>query len=189
MKCFACGDGVLAERPTQIEGELKGEKYAVNIEALVCSVCGHVALEGNRAPEYMRRLADAYRTAHDLLTSDEIRNLRRQLGMTQQGFAKALGVGPASVKRWELGLVQGIGNNALMVGLAQRLTGGWSRYEFEKGKHETGHRMEAVFWVGLAHGPPGFPWNLIALDAQKYGNDNLSAARRTARRPGATDEV
>jgi DNA-binding transcriptional regulator YiaG len=63
-------------------------------------------MEGAAMPEYMRKLADAYRTKHKLLTSDEIVASRKTLGMTQRQFADYLSVGEASIKRWELGQIQ-----------------------------------------------------------------------------------
>ena len=73
MKCFICGDGTLQSQLALVEGEIKRKKFTVETQALVCDACGHVALEGRDTQEFMRRIADAYRQAHDLLTSDEIR--------------------------------------------------------------------------------------------------------------------
>ena len=155
MKCFVCGEGVLKKRMTQTEGEIKGETFIVNAMALACGECGHVALEGRDAAEYMRLLADAYRRAHGLLTSDEIRSLRRDLGMTQRQFACALGVGVASIKRWEVGMVQDPGSNAMILVFAARLRGPWKAYRFEMGIPEyAGRSAEGAGWEGLPHGPP-----------------------------------
>jgi DNA-binding XRE family transcriptional regulator len=66
-------------------------------------------------PEYGRLLADKYRARHGLLTSDEIRKRRRRLELTQEQFATHLGVGIASIKRWEMGKIQDLRNNQLIV--------------------------------------------------------------------------
>lgn len=73
---------------------------------LACTECGYQTVEGADMPEYMRLLADKYRAAYGLLTSDEIRAHRERLKMSQQKFADYLGVGVASVKRWEMGKIQ-----------------------------------------------------------------------------------
>lgn len=111
-KCFICGKGELENRTAVAEGEIKGEKYTVETQALVCNTCGHTAIEGKHAQEFMRRVSDAYRRAHNLLTSDRIRSIRG--GLTQLQFAQELEVGLASVKRWELGLVQDKSSDRLM---------------------------------------------------------------------------
>ena len=156
MKCFVCGKGFLRERVGSVEGEFKNRKYTVETPALVCNRCGHTAIEGEHAPEYMRRLADAHRRANDLLTSDEIRGLRAELRMSQDQFAEALGVGPASVKRWEHGLVQDRANNNLMLALASRARRRYAAYEYVGGLQERVSylRVEAGL-EGLPHGPPG----------------------------------
>ena len=108
MKCFNCECAVLKHREAPVSGSIKGEEYTVLTPALVCDKCGYIAMEGADVPEHLRRLADAYRSAHGLLTSDELRSRRNQLGMSQKAFAQYLTVGEASVKRWELGAVQDV---------------------------------------------------------------------------------
>jgi len=56
--------------------------------------------------EFMVKSADAYRQKHQLLLSSEIKRARERVKMSQREFASYLGVGPASVKRWELGEIQ-----------------------------------------------------------------------------------
>ena len=65
-------------------------------------------------PEYGRLLADKYRSAHGLLTSEELKERRERLSMSQAKFAEYLGVGIASVKRWEMGKVQESAMDALI---------------------------------------------------------------------------
>ncbi|MGE5646169.1 MAG: type II TA system antitoxin MqsA family protein [Acidobacteriota bacterium] len=152
MNCFVCDDGTLTTRLADVEGEIKGEKYRVHVSALVCDKCGHVAMEGSDASEFMRRLADAYRRAHNLLTSEEIRRIRG--GMSQQRFAKALGVGVASVKRWELGLVQEERNNALILEFARGANRGWIFESESACSTEPRPLMEGAGLWSCCHSPP-----------------------------------
>lgn len=106
MNCIQCRKANLSKKPGQIPGELRGERFTVTMEALVCPKCGYRTVDGPQMAEYMRLVADAYRSKHGLLTSEQIRARRRHLGMSQAAFAEYLGVGVASVKRWEMGKVQ-----------------------------------------------------------------------------------
>ena len=42
-----------------------------------------------------------YLTYHAIMTGDEVRRVRRALGMTQRTFAEAVGVARNTVARWE----------------------------------------------------------------------------------------
>jgi putative zinc finger/helix-turn-helix YgiT family protein len=114
MNCPNCGKANLNKQKTQIPGDVKGERFSVAMEGLVCPKCGWKTVDGKNMPEYMRLLADAYRARHGLLTSDELRTRRSRLGMTQEEFARYVGVGVASIRRWEMGKVQDVSSNELI---------------------------------------------------------------------------
>ena len=152
MKCFVCNRGTLVRQLAEIDGTIKKKTYAVKTSALVCDECQHASIEGVDMPEYMRKVADAYRRDHGLYTSDEIRAIRGKL--TQQRFADAIGVGVASVKRWELGLVQDKGNDKLIRDFQRQEGLKWS-YEFEDAFADQGVCLSGggCLWA-FAHGPP-----------------------------------
>lgn len=106
MRCFQCGRGTMAARDAEVRGEVRGEAVVVRTEAMVCSRCGFQSLTDQQSEEYVARSADAYRESKGLLTGRELRALRDRLGMNQVAFAHYLKVGVASIKRWELGLIQ-----------------------------------------------------------------------------------
>ncbi len=106
MKCFQCDDGTLNPAEIEITGTRNGEDYAVRLEGLKCGSCGLGTLTNKQSAELTRLVSDEYRKAHGLLTGAEIRTRRTRFTMTQQEFAEYLGVGVASVKRWELGRIQ-----------------------------------------------------------------------------------
>mgnify|MGYP002396045740 FL=1 len=106
MKCFQCGKGKMSSHLADVEGEVRGEKFTARCQATVCSRCGFQILSDEESKAYTVTIADAYRRKHDLLTSEELRQSRSRLGMSQQGFADYLRAGVASVKRWEAGLIQ-----------------------------------------------------------------------------------
>ena len=102
IRCLNCDDADLAPSMVQLQGEVRGETYSVTMLGLSCPRCGYKTIEGAAMPEYRRLLADQYRAAHALLTSEQIRALRKSFGETQEQFAKRIGFGIASVKRWEM---------------------------------------------------------------------------------------
>jgi len=107
MICLRCDNQeFVPKQDAVIEQEFKGEVFQVQAPALACSKCGWITLDAETTDELRRRTADAYRKKHGLLTSDEIRALRQLLDMNQKEFAAFVGVGEASVKRWETWLVQ-----------------------------------------------------------------------------------
>lgn len=72
----------------------------------VCSVCGLEASSIDQASATQRAISDAYREKVGLLTSEEIQQGRKRLGLTQDGLAKNMNSGIASIKRWEKGSIQ-----------------------------------------------------------------------------------
>jgi putative zinc finger/helix-turn-helix YgiT family protein len=82
--------------------EHDGRAYRVEVPALTVPQCGHCQASGIDA-EADRQISAAFRHAARLLTPEEIREGREKLGMTQKQFASLLGVGEATVSRWETG--------------------------------------------------------------------------------------
>src|SRR5690348_14161513 len=107
MICFSCdNEEFTLKQDAVIEQELKGELFQVETPAFACTRCGWITLDADTTDELRRRTADAYRKKHGLLISGEIRAYRQVLDMSQKDFAAFVGVGEASVKRWETWLVQ-----------------------------------------------------------------------------------
>jgi len=115
MICLRCDSEDFVETPTAvIEQEFRGEMFRVQTTAQTCTMCGWVSVTPAQADELRRRTADAYRKRHGLLTSEEIRAMRRAMGKSQREFAQFLNVGEASVKRWETWQVQDKSNDQLI---------------------------------------------------------------------------
>ncbi len=151
MTCFECGEGTFKRQVAQVQGEVKRKKYMVEMLALVCDACGHITLEGRDTQEFMRRVADTYRREHGLMTSDDIRNLRGR--MSQQSFAHALGLGVASIKRWELGLIQDKKSNKVLVDFATKSVPR-AHYRFDSYDDLLSASRMASIVETSAHGPP-----------------------------------
>ncbi|MCC6368737.1 MAG: type II toxin-antitoxin system MqsA family antitoxin [Bryobacterales bacterium] len=106
MKCFQCGKGKMVSKLADMTAHVRGEAVPVRTEATVCDRCGFQILSDEQSAVYTIASADAYRERHKLLTTKELKEMRRGLGMSFRAFAKYLKVGEASLKRWEAGLVQ-----------------------------------------------------------------------------------
>lgn len=115
LKCPECHQGTLETRVTDLQGKVRGENITIASDALVCPTCGFKTIPRAKMGEFALRVADGYRENHGLLTSAQIKDRRADLGMTQQQFANYIGVGVASVKRWELGQIQDEAMNTLIL--------------------------------------------------------------------------
>jgi putative zinc finger/helix-turn-helix YgiT family protein len=114
-KCFVCNDGALRDSSVSLKGSRNGEEFAVTVQGMTCDSCGYQTIDNRQSGEFTKAVSDAYRRAHGLLTGVDIRERRAEwLEMSQQEFADYLGVGVASVKRWELGQIQDRAMDQLM---------------------------------------------------------------------------
>lgn len=124
--CFSCGLADLESHTIELSGEVRGNSYTVTMMGLKCPNCGYQTIEGAEMPEFGRLLADEYRKKHGLLTSTEILTIRDRLEMSQEAFARYVGVGVASVKRWELGKIQDDDSNArILLAVKPKLDSTW----------------------------------------------------------------
>ena len=106
-KCFECNSGTMVNSKVSLKGVRNGEEFTVSVPGLSCTSCGYQTIDNQQSGEFTKAVSDAYKRAHSLLTGAEIKERRSGwLGMSQQEFAAYLGVGVASVKRWESGQIQ-----------------------------------------------------------------------------------
>ncbi|ERM92503.1 XRE family transcriptional regulator [Caldanaerobacter subterraneus subsp. yonseiensis KB-1] len=102
--CPVCG----TEQKTEvIEKEeisnVRGEEIKALAKIRVCSVCGEELFDEELEEENIQRVYDIYRKKHGIPSPDEIRNIRESYGLSQRAFAKLLGIGEASIARYETG--------------------------------------------------------------------------------------
>lgn len=124
MKSLNCpkGHGPMGLKSIKKDIAFKGVDLTFETEAFVCPVCGLEAGTVATAGVAQQRIADAYRLKQNLLTGEEIRNLRKARHLTQQQLADKISVGIASIKRWETGTVQSASmDHALRVQLQCRI--------------------------------------------------------------------
>lgn len=103
--CPSCGKAMESVRGT-LRFPVNGEEVDVpDVKHTVCPACHEVVLDLAQARALRERALEIYRGRYDLLSGAEIRALREQLGLTQQGLARLLRLGVNTLSRWEAGRV------------------------------------------------------------------------------------
>ncbi|MDJ0651438.1 MAG: DUF4065 domain-containing protein [Simkaniaceae bacterium] len=114
MKCLQCDKAHFVEQKVRFNPEIKGETVEVIAPCMVCKNCQTPLMNTKQMNVLRRASADKYRENHKLLTSSQIIAYRKELGMSQTAFARYLGVGEASIKRWETYFIQDSSQDKLM---------------------------------------------------------------------------
>jgi putative zinc finger/helix-turn-helix YgiT family protein len=101
-RCGKCGQKTmrLVTLPYVTTIEQDGRAYRVEIPALTvpqCANCRSISIDDQAD----QQISAAFQREARLLTPDEIRQGREHLGFTQKQFANLLGVGEATISRWE----------------------------------------------------------------------------------------
>lgn len=102
MICPECGYEELVETNSPMVEEFKGEQITVEgITRYECPQCGEYVISADQWKRLDNYLYDEYRKRFGLLSSSEIRAIRKKYGWTQVEFEKVLGVSSPTVSRWE----------------------------------------------------------------------------------------
>lgn len=118
------GHGAMETKKMNKSSTFRGVEINFQVEHHVCRVCGIEGGTIDQAAASQRAIADAHRKAADLLTGEEIRERRKELGLTQADLANRMDVGIASIKRWEGGLIQSRSmDRALCLALSNQVVG------------------------------------------------------------------
>ena len=86
--------------------KVRGEPTKVNISYHKCGKCGEEFLVEGLDDDPLAKAFSSYRATHKLLQPTEIRQFREKHGLTQTEFAKLLGLGVATISRYESGKLQ-----------------------------------------------------------------------------------
>ena len=103
-RCGKCGQKAVRLATVLYAATIEhdGRSYRVELPDLTVPRCAHcqtISLD----EEADRQISAAFRRVARLLAPEEIRQGREKLGLTQKQFANLLGVGEATVSRWETG--------------------------------------------------------------------------------------
>lgn len=105
-KCAICGSGNVLEKTISEKFEYKGKsKVILGYHVYACDKCGEEIVDPKTIRATEKVLTDFRRGVDGLLTSDEIKAIRKKLGKTQAEMAEWLDVGEKNFARYENGKV------------------------------------------------------------------------------------
>jgi HTH-type transcriptional regulator/antitoxin MqsA len=104
--CLICGHGKMLERVVTEVFTYKNQVCRIeDYHIFKCDKCEEELVSPKSLKESEKTLTDFRRTVDGLLTSDEIKSIRKKLGATQKDLAEMLEVGEKTFARYENGQV------------------------------------------------------------------------------------
>jgi putative zinc finger/helix-turn-helix YgiT family protein len=85
---------------------IRNEPISVEIEYYKCHECGDEFLVPDKENDPFEYAYRIYRSKHNMLQPEEIRNFRHKYHLTQSDLANLLGLGGATISRYETGKLQ-----------------------------------------------------------------------------------
>lgn len=102
--CPLCDEGALKAKEVDKVVNYRGERLTMpGYPVYYCGHCGEGFVDEETSDRFEKTVRDSHRKVDGLLTSDEIRAIRKKAGLTQDGFAKLLDITRVSVTRYEKG--------------------------------------------------------------------------------------
>jgi len=102
-KCPVCKKGTLLRKKIKETYTYKGQSIDVEQPAEWCDNCGEGILSGADIKATEKILHDFRANIDGFLMSDEVRRIRKKLGLTQHQAAAICGGGPNAFSRYERG--------------------------------------------------------------------------------------
>lgn len=101
MNCPACRSGTLQAAERSRTFRPHGQRIDVTLHTMVCSHCGAEITRAAQHRDNLRALAARKPHYGDLLMGEEILELRKRYGLTQQQASKIFGKGKIAFSRYE----------------------------------------------------------------------------------------
>ena len=103
MLCIECGSEMV-KCTDSIKEVFRGEELTITgIEHYRCESCGEVLFTAEEGKKYDKAISEQYAMRTDLLSPNDIKEVRKKYNLSQQEFQQVLGVSSPSVSRWETG--------------------------------------------------------------------------------------
>lgn len=115
MECPMCAKVHPVKKASrQSKAKIKGEIIDYPETVYECEETGEIFIPADVMDANLLRARDAYRLAHGFMTSQEIVQLRKRLGLTQKELALLLGWGEITVTRYETKQIQNESHDILL---------------------------------------------------------------------------
>lgn len=101
MKCCKFVGYKMVERLD--EYIINGETVFIRVKVPICRDCGCELISPEVEDENLLRAYEEYSKRHGLVHGKELAGIRNHLNLTQEEFAKILGVSIETLKRYEMG--------------------------------------------------------------------------------------
>ena len=114
--CPVCGAGELERKTVEEQFSYKGEALTVpDYVVFECASCGEAVIDPASSKRASKLLKDFSRIVDGLLTTADIKRIRKKLGFTQEQMAEVCGGGLKGFARYESGqIVQSKGMDNLL---------------------------------------------------------------------------
>jgi HTH-type transcriptional regulator/antitoxin MqsA len=99
--CRICGEGHLTEIVGQNDVEYNGHRASIPLKYSICSACDSEQGSAAQVLENKRRMQSFKKKVEGLLSGEEVRALRKQLGISQKDAALVFGGGPVAFSKYE----------------------------------------------------------------------------------------
>lgn len=119
---------------------VRGESINILAMVRVCSKCNKPIFDEELDSQNIERAFDKYRINHDILTAEQIEDLRKTYGLSQRGLAILLNWSPATVARYEQGSIPSPSHHAMLINLKKNVE--HAKNLFEQAKTSLG-RLDA----------------------------------------------
>lgn len=85
-----------------VDRKFRGDTFSIAEQYAFCKVCGNDLYDEEYANNTLKELSSLYQKKHNI-SPEIIKEARKNTGLTQDLYAKALNMGIATVKRYEVG--------------------------------------------------------------------------------------
>ena len=113
--CPGCGKEVETKIVQKEETlSVKGKLFTLLVPVRVCVDCGEEIIDEKLDGETLCLFYDEYKKSEQLLTAQEIKEIRAKYNLSQSSFSKLLGFGEKTITRYENGSIQDVCHDNLI---------------------------------------------------------------------------